>query len=772
MTKPNVTLSTRSLRVTQHLSLNEHTVSINSMMPATKRAAVDHVFCCDISGSMWDDLPAMRRQLKNRISDIVRDDDTITIIAFAGATRCFVLKEFVKCSSPEQLQMLQEAIDRFLQPGGCTDFVNPIKKTHDLIAQGHNGLNWIFLSDGGHNESSFVNVINALKEIKDGVAGATIIEYGMYADSKRLSEMADFLGGAKVLAENFETYEPKFEMAINGATGKPMLEVDLPEEVKNNASPTIAKAFYINPASKLINAVLISNGTISLPEGVNKFYSFTSTDVSNTKSKKKDGWEEAEYAAVYILADMLQYTWAEKILALTGDKKFIEMYSNSFGKQKLFAFQNEILNAVFDTAARGEIDKNYKPSPANYCVIDFFNDVQEEVDGKENYILVVDPSFSYKRIGSATVAKSEGISKEEQEKLANAKTTAELKQLMEEKEASHVDMTMINKGYPMNAFTWNETRANLSARVHIDVSLKLPKNNFGLDTMGSQVWRNYNIVKDGLINTNIIPMILTKETYDKIAAHKAVVFVDVDQSKETVEVPSGYIRCTVDISKLPVINVNRARGVKKSTMTKMEADLMELKYRLKYLGWKKKGLDKAYTTKNKWEDNDQNKWLESLGITSEGFNPPSQVVKNEEDFYNAIEFTTSIKSFGSIPKIEDVHTAIADNKKMKPSLALLSALMNDIDAEIDKKVKAAMKKDKKAVEADVFAKTVTTMFDELTKKKRELGNKVSQTKFAMIVARRWFNDCASFDDNTDTIKNFVGADMNVIYDFSEKKCYL
>jgi len=161
MTKPNVTLSVRSLKVTQHLYINEHTVAINSMMPTSKREAVDHVFCCDISGSMYFDLPAMRRQLKNRISDIVRDDDTITIIAFAGATRCFVLKEFVKCSSPEQLQKLQEAIDRFLQPGGCTDFVNPIKKTHDLITQGHNGLNWIFLSDGGHNESSFVNVINA-----------------------------------------------------------------------------------------------------------------------------------------------------------------------------------------------------------------------------------------------------------------------------------------------------------------------------------------------------------------------------------------------------------------------------------------------------------------------------------------------------------------------------------------------------------------------------------------------------------------------------------
>lgn len=770
--KTSVTLSSRSLKVTQHMCLNEHEIHINAMMPATKRAAVDHVFCCDISGSMWDDLPLMRRQLKNRISDIVRDDDTITIIAFAGSDRCFVLKEFVKCSSPEQLQMLQDAIDRFIRPGGCTDFVNPIVKTKELIDKGHNGLNWIFLSDGGHNESSFTNVINALNEIKTGIAGATIIEYGMYADSKRLSEMADLLGGAKVLAEGFESYEPKFEMAINGATGKPMIEVDLPEEVKNNASPTIAKAFYINPTTKLINAVLISNGTISIPEGVNKFYSFTSKDVSNTKSKKKDGWEEAEYAAVYILADMLQYTWAEKILALTGDKKFIEMYSNSFGKQKLFAFQNEILAAVFDPAVRGEIDKTYKASPANYCVVDFFNDLQEEVKGKENYILVVDPSFSYKRIGSATVAKSEGISKEDQEKLANAKTTAELKQIMEEKEKSHVDMKMINKGYPMNAFTWNETRANLSARVHIDVALTLPKNDFGLDKLDSQVWRNYNIVKDGLINTNIIPMLLTKETYDKIAAHKAVVFVDIDQSKETVAVPKGYVRCTVDISKLPVINVNRARGVKKGTMTKMETDLMELKYRLKYLGWKKKGLDKSYTTKNKWEDNDQNKWLESLGITSEGFNPPSQVVKNEEDYYNAIEFVTTIKSFGSIPKIEDVYTAIKDNKKMKPSLALLSAIMTDVDAELDKKVKAKMKKDKKAVEADVQAKAITEMFDELTKKKRELGNKVAQTKFSMIVARRWFNDCESFDDNADTAKNFAGVDMNIVYDFSEKKCYL
>jgi hypothetical protein len=700
---------------------------------------------------MWDELPLMRRQLKNRLSDLVKDDDTITIIAFAGRNRCFVLKEFVRCSTPEQLQQLHTAIDRFLTPGGCTDFVNPIKETKNLIDKAKNGLNWIFLSDGGHNEGPFSEVIQALGEIKSGIKGATVIEYGYYADSDALSQMASELGGAKVMAKDFEDYEPKFDCAIKGAgSSVNLVEVDIPDSVKAHVSPTVPKVFYINPATKLVNVAFANNGKIALPEGVTEFYSFTNEDISDSKTKKaKDEDKSFLYAAVYILADMLKYDWAEKVLATIGDKKFIELYANSFGKQKLFTFQGELLNAVFDASLRGEIDPNYKPSPANYCIVDFFNDLQKTED---NRILVCDPAFSYKRIGSKSIAKSEAITAEDQEKLAKAKTAAELKEVLDAKEETNVKMEFINKGYPVDNFVWNETRANFNARVKIDVELTLPKNKFGKDKMESTVFRNYNIVKDGLVNTSLLPLELTPETVKEISRHKAVIL------GEQTKTADGLIRVDIDISKLPVVNINRARGVKKATMTKMEYDLLELKFKLKYLGWLKTSLDTKYTNKNKWPDNEETQWLASLGITSEGFNPPQQLQKNEDDFYLAINFDSKFAKFSNVPKIEDAKDS---GKKATPSITLMRKVIEDID-KILAKCKTDEERSKKTVE----------MFDTLTKEKRDLGTKIAQTKFAMIVARRWFNDCESFDDNTDTIKNAAGEDMNVTFTFCETKQYL
>lgn len=750
MTK--TTLSSRSCKITQHFFVNKHEVTVKeTKAKKTVKTPVDHVFCCDISGSMWDELPLMRRQLKNRLSDLVKDEDTITIIAFAGRNRCFVLKEFVRCSTPDQLQQLHQAIDRFLTPGGCTDFVNPIKETKKLIDKATHGLNWIFLSDGGHNEGPFSEVIDALGEIKNSIKGATIIEYGYYADSDALSKMASELGGAKVTAEDFESYEPKFNAAITGAgSAVNVIEVAIPKAVIDHISPSVPKVYFVNPATKLVNVAFANNGKINLPEGVTEFYSFTNDDITDAKSKaKKNDDKSYLYAAAYILADMLKYDWTEKVLATIGDKKFIEMYANSFGKQKLFTFQGELLNAVFDESLRGEIDPKYKPSPANYCIVDFFNDIQK-VDG--NLIWVTDPAFSYKRIGSKAVAKSEALSAEDQEKLAKAKTASELKEVLDKKEESNVKMEFINKGYPVDNFVWNETRANLNARIKIDVELTLPKNKFGKDKMNSTVFRNYNIVKDGLVNTSLLPLELTPETVKEISRHKAVILGEQKQGD------NGLIRVNVDISKLPVVNINRARGVKKSTMTKMEYDLLELKFRLKYLGWLKKGLDSKYTNKNQWPDNEETQWLASLGITSEGFNPPTQIQKNEDDFYLSINFDSAFAKFSKIPKVEE---AMDSSKKATPSLTLLRKVIEDIDKTLAK-CKTEDDKSKKIVE----------MFNAETKEKRDLGIKIAQTKFAMIVARRWFNDCDNFDDNTDKITNFAGEEMTVTFGFSEVKQYL
>jgi hypothetical protein len=705
---------------------------------------VNHVFCCDVSGSMYGSLPKMRKQLKNRISEIVRPEDTITIIAFSSPTVCYVLREMAKVNTPAQLSELQAAIDRYLVPNGWTDFVPPIKATEKLINSNGGNWNWIFLSDGGHNDGPFSDVVNALNALQGKLSNATIIEYGYYADSQRLSEMAELLGGTKIQAEDFDTYVPVFESAIKGTIVAPVIEIDVSEML---GSLKYSKFIYINESSKSIHVLSPKGGKLYVPAYVKNLITI-STKVVGTNSKTKADVEDY-YAAVYVMADLLNYDIVDDILATLGDTKFINLYQDSFGKQKLFAFQKEILSAVFDANARGEIDENYTPVDTSYCVVDFFN----ELMSGDNQLKVVDPAFAYKRIGAKAVDKIE-LTDEERKKLASAKTKKDADKVADAAAERAVKMEMINKGYPVSDFTWNEERANLSALMKIDVELELPKNDVGLTKIQSFVWRNYTIIKDGVLNINSFPVILNEGTFNKFKSNQRLVISDVEVIKD------GKYECIIDISALPVINRKRVRASRMKKMTKLALQLMDYKFQLKYLGYLKKevgaststatGTGTGFTTEQ-WT------YLESLGITSNGYSPKKELDKNG-DYYMALTLNSNFKGFSSIPAIESIDKKLKANKSLTASEKYLQLVM----AFVDKKYLGNTK-------GDAYKDAINSAFNALTIKKRAVAEELSQMKFAMIISRKWFSDCESLDQNVDTIKSDFGPNLTIEYRFVDKK---
>ena len=66
-TKDNspMNISMQSFKVGNGLFVNEYEI-IKAVETKKVKMPVHNVFCCDISGSMWDELPLMRKQLKNR----------------------------------------------------------------------------------------------------------------------------------------------------------------------------------------------------------------------------------------------------------------------------------------------------------------------------------------------------------------------------------------------------------------------------------------------------------------------------------------------------------------------------------------------------------------------------------------------------------------------------------------------------------------------------------------------------------------------------------
>ena len=49
-----------------------------------KPTPTNHVFVCDVSGSMYNELPRIRQHLKNNLATLVKQDDTVSILYFSS----------------------------------------------------------------------------------------------------------------------------------------------------------------------------------------------------------------------------------------------------------------------------------------------------------------------------------------------------------------------------------------------------------------------------------------------------------------------------------------------------------------------------------------------------------------------------------------------------------------------------------------------------------------------------------------------------------------
>lgn len=148
-----ISYSKRVVQVSSNLRVAEVTRVINNQTEKKEiPVKVNHVFCIDISGSMYGSLANMRQQLKSRLVEIVSENDTVTLIWFNSS--CGFISEMVQINSANDVREMNKMIDKYLVARGCTNFFDPIKLTNELIDRINQteGLwNFIFLSDGGHN---------------------------------------------------------------------------------------------------------------------------------------------------------------------------------------------------------------------------------------------------------------------------------------------------------------------------------------------------------------------------------------------------------------------------------------------------------------------------------------------------------------------------------------------------------------------------------------------------------------------------------------------
>ena len=717
----------------------------------------NHIFVVDVSGSMYYDLPKIRTQLKNKLSNLMKEGDTISIVWFSGKNEAGILKEEVEVKSLKTLSDLNNAIDRWLQPIGLTAFLKPLELVKDLVERVKKNrpdsvFSMIFLTDGYNNDCPWQDVVKTLKSMENDITSSTFVEYGYYADTQKLTQMATILGGEKISCDGFDDFEPVFDAKItssNFSSKKVLAQIE--------GKFLYDFAFSVENDSVILYSIN-ENNELLIPENVSEIHYFSPNTIGLEESSVPD---VALYGAIYVLADKLLNEDAEKVFYALGDNYHYRMLVNAFGKQKLNEFKSAIKECIVDVSKRypeGYEDITPVPDDA-YCLMDLINDLTET----EALFYPSHPEFNYKRIGRKRIVKGSELSDVDKKRLNEAKNVEEAAKILEELKDKKVDLKFVNtdptKGYSLKNLVWNEERANLSVNVRFDGEVELPKNKFDVDKVASFRFNNYTIIKDGIVNIQILPVNYTPELA-KLLTEKSVAWEMYNRKDEYDNT------ILIDLTSIPVINRKMVKSISANELAKLEWELVKLQGDKKVYDYYKKELfPKTSKSYAEMLGADCAEWLKEIGITDyNGFAPKTDAAKST-DFYMSVNLKTKIKGLSSLPKVVDVWKNIQAGKTLKINEWVMADAVRKYHQQIESDMFKTLNEEQ---QKGVLETYLNTNYDILNKKKKAVMQKISETKFSIILSKKWFKEFQSFDENVLKL-TLDGQDLQFTFDLSEKE---
>lgn len=706
------------------------TITLTNDVPKIK-PATSRIFAFDVSGSMYDALPKMKKHLKEKLFDKIPESDDISIIYFSGKGQFGVLVEAINVSKVKDLKAVYEKIDK-LHTIGLTGFLEPLKEVGNLVKRlpKENIKEMFFLTDGYDNQWTEKEILQECSTLRELVDHAYLVEYGWYCNRPLIEKMTEVLSATHLFSEDYISYEELAEKAVSEGVTK-RIKVKVEGKAQNN----LIFYFYNGHVSSIIAD---EQGQILIPEDLNDYYFMVENDATSTIIPSKE-----VYMALYTLASRRDSSGVYNLLKKLGDVKFIQQYVNAFSKQDLTKFLEDVLIAVTDESARMSKGCNYNlvPKEDAYNVLELLQDLMHE----GNKVYPDHEDFQYKRIGRATktVSVEERIEKVKEE-LGQTSDLVDLKakteQMMSLFSVEDLKFVPENKGQgiEISNLTWHEERPNVSLLIKKEGHVALPKNNFGLDKIDTFIYRNYSIIKDGILNMNVLPVSLSRITFNKLQENGLL-------ENEVYEENKVY---SLDFSSLPIINRQMVKTVSAKTVFGYQLQLERIKSHTKvfkyYLG------ELEPKTSVIWEENYGKEavlWLKEMGLTEyNGFSPKVKLVEST-DFYIGKALEIKVKGLSSLPKVVDVEKSIKDGKKLGiKDLAMAEAIMQyqEIHEESDNK-KIDFLKDKLL---------------NLKKEDKKISLELSKIKFATIIGQTWFIEFTD-DDEASLEIEFLGEMVRI-----------
>lgn len=648
------------------------------------------IVCIDCSGSMYSELSKLRTHLKNKLPTMILPQDTLSIIWFSGRDQFGLLFENIAIGTLSDLSKVNAAIDRFLTAQGLTGFKQPLEEVLSVIKRStQEAYTLHFMTDGYENQWSKSEVLKACANLGDKLASATFVEYGYYADSKMIQSMAEEVGGTVVMAQDFENYSETLNNNMRGlVTAKKI-------KVKNITSEFVVGSI----PSGFVMARPDALGTVTLPGNTT---AVTYVDDGNLHDFIDQGGKfevDSPKDAAFMVSALIQRGDAASALSVAsaiGDVDLYQTVENAFSKQD-YAAVVDVANSfgtgqvdLFTTAPR---NTNLIPDPNAYNVLTLLMDLAE---GEGNYLDISHPDFKYTAIGG----KRETVLDENGFKPVFTDKNGQIKA-------------------PIQALKFDENRPNISILVKREGTVSLPKNDHGFgESIDSFIWRNYAIVRDGIINVRKLPVVLSKATHDLLSQNGVIT--------EPFKINKTYV---IDTKKLPIINRSMVTPMKMEDMFRLYFEMYKLQVKTKILGasFEKPEVSASFETLYGAEGAE---FLKTYGVGPGGFGPKS--VKGESvDPYVAKILDISMSGLNSIPKIEDVKADIVAGKKLTPSKEVVAAMLKEVGTPKDPE--GEFKKSR----------------DEL----RAFREAIVKRKFGIILGKVWFSDATSIEDN-ERLMNF------------------
>jgi hypothetical protein len=766
-----------SYKITENLFLIEEQIATEKV--EIVQVPVNHIIVLDCSGSMSCELPKIREQLKNKLPKILGQDDSISIIWFSGRDEFGTLIEGEKISSLTDLNTLNKTIDRWLQPIGLTGFKQPLEEVGVLISKLKGVCSLFFMSDGCDNQWRKSEILDAIEKIADHISSATIVEYGYYADRNLLTQMAEKFGGSLIFSENFNKYEPVFENVLQKKiSGRPRKQIQISNALND---------FVYAITDEDIIAYKVDNNATSIPEDINAIWYLSKEEkcesqainFDNNSLKNGSPVYNSLYAALSLFSVRMKSDVVYSILKCLGDVRLINQFGGCFGKQKYSEFIEMCKQATFgvDRFVEGR-DINAIPQDDAFTVIELLNMLYED---DYNKVVLDSDLFVYNLIGRKTLDSSSMLTDDEQakmtdimNKMASTSDVAQTKKLMLEmnsiveskKEPLKfvIDENDKINGYSLDALVFAEERPNISIMVRkngtVDISDYIPEEfKDALPTeIKTFIYRNYAIIKDGIVNVDVLPVRLTKKTLAKLIKK---IGMDVITHIE------GNLY-TLNLRALPVINRMMIRDVSAKSLCNKQYELIKLQ-----------AMQKVYNTYRKeWSDRKSvgfidtfgeeiSDWLKEIGITDYSGFAPKRVVAESTDFYLGKELNVKIKGLSTLPSVNDVKKRIASGK-LTPSAALMADAIQEVETHISEFI-SKNENDEDVVdevEKGEFIEWLESESFSVIKSVRKLIFELSQIKFAVIVGQIWFVEFESLEENTLDIE-IDGVDLNCMIELKE-----